>query len=134
MFKNKLASFMVKRVFICFILLSVIDMVLLEFRWHVLAGLILGSFFGVLKFGGYAWIFEKIVSTIVNPAQKTSSAKIGLFGFLVNQLLVFPLLLAAYFLNKWFFAGIVTGVLLVPFVIMLNSMTEALKITRNNFE
>ena len=134
MLKNKLANFIAKRVLICCILLSIIVLIMLEYKWHVLVGLLLGSVFSVLKFGSYTWIFQRIISAAASPARKTKSARSGMLGFLINQIIIFPLLLAAYFLNQWFFAGIVAGILLVPFVIMINSVTEALKITGNNFE
>lgn len=134
MLKNKLASFIAKRVLICSILLSIIDLLWIEQRWYTLAGLLLGGAFSVLKFGSYTWIFKKIVSGAASPAQKTSSARSSMLAFLANQIILFPLLLAAYFINHWLFAGMVAGILLVPFVIMVNCVTEVLKITSNNFE
>lgn len=134
MLKNKLAIFIAKRVLICFILLSIIDVILLEQRWHVLVGLLAGSIFGVMKFGSYEWIFRRIISSALSPAQKSHSARSGMLGFLLNQIVIFPVLLAAYFLSRWFFAGIVAGILLVPFVIIVNCITEVLGITSNNFE
>ena len=132
MLKNKLVSFIAIRVLICCILLSIIDVILLEYRWHALAGLILGSVFGVLRFGSNTWIFEKIIPSAENTAEKSRKARMGMLGFLTNQILLLPVLFAAYFLNQWFFAGIVAGILLVPFVIMLNCITEFLNITSNN--
>ncbi len=134
MLKNKLAIFIAKRVLVCSALLSVMVLVWIEQRWYTLAGLLVGSAFSVMKFGSYTWIFKKIVSGAASSAQKTNSARSGMLAFLVNQIVIFPLLLAAYFLNHWFFAGMVAGILLVPFVIMVNCVTEALKITSNNFE
>lgn len=97
-------------------------------------GLLLGSAVSVFKFGSYAWIFKRIESTAAGAEQKANLSRNSMFGFLANQVVILLLLFAAYFLNPWFFAGIVAGVLLVPFVIMINSITEALKITSNNFE
>lgn len=134
MLKNKLASFIAKRVLICCILLSIIDLILLEHRWHVLVGLLLGSAFSVLKLSSYTWIFERIVHAATSTPQKTNSARSSMLGFLINQIILLPILFAAYFINQWFFTGIVVGILLVPFVIMINCVTETLKITNNNFE
>jgi fatty-acid desaturase len=54
--------------------------------------------------------------------------------FAISQLILLPLLFIAYFINQWVFAGFVTGILLVPLVIMINSITEAFGITKNHFE
>ncbi len=134
MLKNKLANFIAKRVLICCTLLSIIVLMWLEHRWYTWFGLILGSAFSVMKFGSYTWIFTKIVSDAAGSAQKTHSARSGMLGFLANQIILFPLLLVAFFVDQWFFAGMVAGILLVPFVIMINCVTEVLKITSNNFE
>lgn len=134
MLKNKLANFVAKRVLICCLFLSIIVLIWLEHRWFTLLGLLLGSAFSITKFGSYTWIFKRIVSDAAGPAQKAHSARSGMLGFLVNQIVIFPLLLAAFFVDQWFFTGMVAGILLVPFVIMINCVTEALKITSNNFE
>lgn len=134
MLKVKLANFIAKRVLICCILLSTIVLIWFEARWFTLSGLIFGSAYGVVKFGSFAWIFNRIGSSEASAVHKSKLAKEGMLGLLINQILIFPLLLAAYFLNHWFFTGFVAGILLVPFVLMLNSVTEALKITDNNFE
>lgn len=134
MLKNKLVNFIAKRVLICSILLSIIVLIWLEHKWYTLAGLLLGSVFSVMKFGSYTWIFKRIVSDAESSLRKAKPVKRSMLGFLANQIIVFPLLLAAYYLNQWFFIGVVAGVLLVPLVLMINCVTEALKITRNNFE
>lgn len=139
MLKNKLANFVAKRVLICSVILSIIILVWLGQKWFALAGLLLGSALSIIKFGSYTWLFERILSAAANNSiatgsKRKSSARLSMLGFLANQIIVFPVLFAAYFLNQWFFAGITAGVLLVPFVIIVNCITEALKITSNNFE
>ena len=134
MLKIKLTRFIAVRVLILCIMLSVVTIIWVESRWFTLAGLIFGSAFGVIKFGSFAWFFSRISTGIRNPALKSSLTKKGLTGFLINQIIIFPLLLAAYLLDRWFFIGLVTGILLVPFVLMINCVTEVLNITCNNFE
>jgi hypothetical protein len=130
--KNRMAVFIAKRVLICYILLSIIDMIWIEQRWNVLIGLFLGGIFSTVKFGSYTWIINRITS--INTPQTKNPAKSSMLFFLVNQLVLLPVLLVAYFINFWFFTGIVAGILLVPFVIMINCVTEASGITHNNFE
>lgn len=54
--------------------------------------------------------------------------------FAFNQLLLIVLLVVAYSIDRWLFAGFVGGILLVPLTVMINSITEALGITKNHFE
>lgn len=134
MIKSKLERFITKRVLICMILLSIIDIILLENRWFVLVGLIVGTILSITKFASNAWVFGGIFGTEQNNAQKKLApvASVGMFA--VNQLILLPLLFLAYFTNQGIFAGFVAGILLVPFVIMINSITEAFGITKNHFE
>ena len=130
--KSKMAVFIAKRVLICYILLSIIDIVWMKQRWSILAGLSLGGILSIVKFGGNAWLIGRITSA--GTPQTKNPAKSGMLFFLINQLILLPVLFIAYFINTWFFAGIVAGILLVPFVIMINCVTEASGITHNNFE
>lgn len=132
MLKNKMLVFMAKRVLICCILLSIIDMIWMKQRWSILAGLIVGSIFSVVKFGSYTWVLSKVAA--VDNAQIKKPARSSILVFFINQILLFPALLAAYFLNIWFFTGVVAGILLVPFAMMINCVTEASGISHNNFE
>ena len=133
MLKNKLANFIAKRVLVCGALLSVIDLIWIEQRWYALAGLIAGSIFCIVKFGSYSWIFGKIIAAATGN-QKGNPVKTSTIGFLVNQAIVFPILLAAYYIHIWFFTGFIAGVLLLPLIIIVNCVTEVVGLTRNNFE
>jgi hypothetical protein len=130
--KSKMAIFIEKRVLICFILVSIIDIVWIQQRWSVLIGLFSGGIISTMRFGSNTWIINRIVS--VNTPQSKNPARSSMLFFLVNQIILLPVLFTAYFINLWFFTGIVAGILLVPFVIMINCVTEASGITHNNFE
>lgn len=134
MIESKLERFITKRVLIGMILLSIIDMVMFENRWLVLVGLIVGSMLSIVKFASNAWVFGGIFGTDQDSARKKLAPITSVAMFAVNQLILLPLLILAYFLNQWIFAGFVAGILIVPFVIMINSITEAIGITKNHFE
>lgn len=131
MLKNKMTCFMAKRVLLCFGILSIIDIIWFENRWFILAGLSAGGILSIVKFGSYVWIFGRILSP---SAAGRINAGGSIAVFAMNQLILLPLLYLAYVLNHWFFAGVVAGILLVPLVIMINCITEATGITKNNFE
>ena len=134
MFKSKIEQFVAKKAVICLILMSIIDIITVDYRWLVLVGLFLGTILSVAKFGSYAWVFERICSTDQSGSSKRQSSGSSITVFMLNQLILLPLLFLAYFLNQWIFAGFVAGILIVPFVIMINNITEVLGITKNHFE
>lgn len=133
MLKHKLVVFVGKRVLFCCAILTIIDVILLENKWFILAGLLLGSAFGLLKFGSNEWISDKVVQSSIDSSAKEASAKSSMLVIILNQILVFPVLFAAFLVNNWFLTGAVAGILLVPFVLLVNGITEATGITRNNF-
>ncbi len=128
MLKSKIEQFTAKNSVIFLMLLSILDIILLKNRWIVLTGLVVGTIFSIIKFGSYAWAFERICRT------GSSASGTGILVFALNQLLLLPLLFLAYHLSRWLFAGFVAGILIVPFVLMFNAITEMLGITKNHFE
>ena len=126
-----MACFIAKRVLLCFGILSITDIIWFESRWYILVGLFSGGILSVAKFGSYTWAFERILSP--NTAGRINAGG-SITVFALNQLVLLPLLYLAYVLNHWLFAGFVAGILLVPLVIMINCITEATGITKNNFE
>lgn len=128
-----LARFLVKRVLICLILLSIIVIMAFDKKITVLIGLILGTTISVLKLGSNAWIINKIADVDKNCGKKKFSDKFSSVIYALTQIAVLLMLYIAYRINQWGFAGFAAGLLTVPVVIMINSITEALGITRNNF-
>lgn len=134
MLKTKLEKFVAKRSLIFFIILAILDIVFISNKWYVLVGLILGGVFSNLKFSSYALVFSRILTPKSGNSQPNNFVGSSLILFILNQLVLIPILFIALKLNESFFAGIVAGILLVPFVIFINCITEPLKITHNNFE
>ncbi len=135
MFKSKLEQFMLKRAAYSLLLLLILDFaVLKDGRWPVLVGLLAGALLSAARFGGRVLVFCKLPGA--NPVHRAHSralaGSIALFSF--NELILLPLLLLTYFLGHWIFAGFAAGILLVPAVVMINSVTEAFGITQNSFE
>jgi hypothetical protein len=100
-------------------------------KWTAAAGLITGAVLGVAKFGSNALYLRK---TLGADARTGRTAAGGIAAFLISQLIMLPLLILAYFLSFRLFCGFIAGSLLVPAIIMVNSITEALGLTKNGFE
>ena len=131
---RKLAVFIAKRVLICYILVSILDLVFMKQRWYILVGMFLGAVVSLIRFRSYGFVFGRIFLVNRVAAHKGISIIAGLSVFALNQLVLFPLLFIAYKYNVYFFAGVFTGILLLPFMLFVNCLTEAIGITHNNFE
>lgn len=132
--REKMAGFVIKRVLICWVLLSIIDIIWFEKRWHILVGLTIGGVLSVAKYNSYKWVFKKVLSPGFASFNEKASTGGSIMVFALNQIILLPLLFGAYYISQWIFAGVVAGILLVPLVIMINCVTEAFGITKNNFE
>lgn len=127
---NKLWKFIAKRALVLFILLSTLNIVFMEERWFILAGMLLGGSFGVLKLGSMI----STVSSLMLIPDKPDKSKGVIVKFLINQAVTIMLLAVSISINLWFFAGMTAGVLLVPAAVFINNITEILGITHNNYE
>ena len=111
-----------------------LDIVFMSRKWYILGGLLLGGAWGIFKFGSYAFIFRKLFTSKSGNGQEKHAGINSVAIFVINQLLLLPLLFISLKFDLWFFYGVAAGILLVPFVILFNIITETLKITHNNFE
>ena len=134
MLKSKLEKFVAKRVLIFFIILSILNIVFNEERWYLLFGLMFGGIFSTFKFVAYAVVLKKALTIESENRQVRLGKNSSLLTFIISQLILLPLLFLSLKFNQSFFTGIVIGILLVPFVIFINCITEILKLTHNNFE
>jgi hypothetical protein len=130
LFQSKLVRFMVKRAAVFLAVLSVADLAFLgNNRWLVLAGLTVGTLLSVARLMGNEWLFRKIFQLTGGKAMAGS-----ILVFTGLQLILLPVILLVYLVSVWALYGFVAGVLAVPAVVMINSVTETFKMTKNNFE
>lgn len=130
MLKSKVERFIAKRVLIVFIGLAVIDLLFINQRWLALAGLAIGTIFGLLKFTYTASGFAHLLMT----PQARNAAGRSVLRYAFGQALTVVILAVSIVINLYFFAGVTVGVLLVTFAVIVNSITEYFGITHNNFE
>ena len=98
-------------------------------RWFVLGGLLAGAFISIGRLSSNEWILKKTLK----PSGGKSVAG-SIIAFTLSQLVMLPVVVLTYFIDVWALYGLVAGVLVVPFIIMMNSITEAFGITKNSFE
>lgn len=111
-------------------MLAVITAVFLgSHRWPVFAGLFSGALLGFFRLCGNEWIFKRLLCQ--NGAKAAAG---GAAVFLTSQLLLILALALAYEAGRWAFCGLLAGVLIIPAVVMMNSITEAVGFTKNSFE
>lgn len=129
MAENALIKFLIKRVTIFFMALQIINLIFLAHKWLVAIGLICGTVFGVLKF-----IYtSKFLSQIIVAKESFISIRVFI-KFVLAQLTTMVLIALAIKFSMWFFAGTLAGILLIPAVITVNGITEALQISHNEFQ
>ena len=127
---RKIELFVLKRVLIFLPVLTIVDIVFIEQKGAVFAGLAIGSACGLLRFFYMAATLRRILcggDTGRAAAAALTKSAISLLGAMA-------VLAAAIVTDLWLFAGATAGILLVPFVLTINSLTEGLGITHNNFE
>ena len=133
LFRNKISIFFAKRVIVLFILLAIITLIFIQERWFALAGLSIGTFFGIVRFDSNA---RSLLKPIPNISKRTIKKRIyiGLLIMIIGRLLILPLLFITFKIDEILFFGTTIGLLLVNFTLVINSFTETLGITNNHFE
>ena len=130
MFKSKLDKFIVKRAAALLILLTAAELLFLKSnRWFVLEGLLAGAFISIGRLSSNEWILKKTLKS--NGGQAVAGS---IVAFILSYLVLISVITFIYFLNVWAFYGLITGILVVPIIIMMNSITEMFGITKNRFE
>lgn len=130
MLENKLVVFILKRILTLYILLSIIDIIFMASRWLILTGLTIGAVFGALHLNSTAVLLERILPAGAPHA----AARTSLVRYVVTMVAALAILVASIELNPWIFAGEAAGILLLPFAIMVNGLTEGLGITHNKWQ
>lgn len=130
LFFSKLDLFVLKRVLILLVLLMIIDVAFFEDKGVIFAGLLLGAACGLTRFFFMSQTYRRLLGR-GTPSQTTF---IALFAFIVSLLGTIAVLVASIITNLWLFGGATAGILLVPIILTINSLTEGVGITHNNFE
>lgn len=98
-----------------------------------LLGSAFGALLGILKLRFYSVFFKKIIDDAPGRKPLIAAIQSAVF-FISNLILVLPMFYAALRLNENLFAGLVTGILVLPLVFFVNCITEMTGITHNKFQ
>jgi len=130
MFKNKLQKFIFRKVLILFFLLSILSLVFMQNKLIIVSGILLGTVFSLLRFSYMGNTFYSLLM-LKNPSMNVNKS---ILRYIILQLftIVFLVILAKY--NILYLVSSVVGILSVSLVVVVNSVTEGLGITKNNFE
>jgi len=128
--KHTLTAFIGKRAIICYVLVSIIVITVIDKRWATFAGFTIGAILSMMQLSSNVSMFERVLS----KETPKHAAKKSYLHFILALLSILAVLVAAITYDIWLFAGAVAGILVVPFVICINGLTEGLGITHNNFE
>lgn len=125
-----LQCFIKTRIIIVYIVLIMISLVLFDNRWNIVIGLTCGSVFGILKYIGAS----RFISNILLQREENVSLARIFVKFLSLQAVTVLLMTVSLSISLWSFLGVVAGILLIPLIILINSLTEALGLSHNNFQ
>lgn len=127
-YTNKTEKFLVIRSLILILTLVGLSQIIFKFNLPILLGLIIGYFVSILRLQTLTIAAHNIISTI-NKKNKGTVLK-----YLLVQIITILVLVIAIKVTVPFFIAVSIGVLAVPTTIMMNSFTEFLGATRNNFQ
>lgn len=126
---NKTEYFLVKKSIIIILILICISIIIFGRNFEVIVGVVLGYLISLLRLRTLSGILKKMVGNAVKQVKKYSPV-----SYIFVQLFTILILILAVMKSAPFFLAVFTGILVVPLTILINSLTELLGITRNNFE
>lgn len=126
--KNKTKLFLFKRSIIVVLILIVISLIAFKINTEILCGLAIGYVVSLLRLKELCGFADKI---ICNSAGKNKMAPVK---YIFVQIFTVLVLVLSAKISLNFFLSVFVGILIVPITIMLNSLSESLGLTKNNFE
>lgn len=127
---KKIERFIAIRLIIYLLVTAFLCIIFLKGEKNIVIGLILGTFLSAIKFFATANVYRKLLNQRTEKLD-TILAVIKVFAGIFGTATV---LIVSILSSVTMFAGTAAGVLGVPLIITLNSLTEGLGVTHNNFE
>lgn len=128
-FKEKTEVFLVKRSIIITLVLLGLSIIFFEVNKEVIFGLLTGYLISLLRLRILSDTVTTLVKKAANHVKKRMPAK-----YIAVQMLTIIVLILAIKRSIPFFMACFAGVLIIQLTILVNSISELLGITRNNFE
>lgn len=126
---SKTEIFLIKRSVIIIFGLIILSLIVFKFNKEIINGLICGYLVSLLRLKVLAGTIKEIVSIRIKKTLKRSR-----FKYLLVQLLTVVILVVAIKVSILFFLSFFVGLISIQITILINSVTELIGITKNNFE
>ncbi|HEY5582941.1 MAG TPA: hypothetical protein VIK78_00395 [Ruminiclostridium sp.] len=121
--------FFVKRVCILYIVFFILCLLIKEQRISMLFALTAGILFSVLRFA----LLEAVLKLLGGGENKTIIIIINLVIYLFNLVIIGVMIVLAMQFGVLTLIATLVGTLSIPIIIMINAITEALGITKNQY-
>lgn len=121
--------FFVKRVCILYIVFFILCLLIKEQRISMLFALTAGILFSVLRFA----LLEAVLKLLGGGENKTIIIIINLVIYLFNLVIIGVMIVLAMQFGVLTLIATLVGTLSIPIIIMINAITEAFGITKNQY-
>lgn len=126
---SNILKFFVKRVSILYAVLIVVCFLNKSQRISMMVALTLGVIFSLLRFG----LLEAILKYLSVSGKKSLAILVNLMLYLLSLVIIGVMVVVSMRFGIYTFLATLIGSLSTVIVIMINAITEALGITRNQF-
>lgn len=126
---SNILKFFIKRVFILYIILLIVCFLIRNQRIPIIIVLTITVLFSIIRFA----MLEGILKTIGPKANRNNAVIIIIMLYIFSLVIVGGMVVIAIRIGIYAIFAALIGSLAVEVIIMINSITEALGITRNQF-
>lgn len=126
---SNILKFFIKRVCILYSMIIIVCFVSKYQKIPMIFALTLGTFFSLLRF----WLLESMIKYLSRSSNKTLTIVISLMIYMFGLIIVGITVVLAFNFGIYTFVAALIGSLSIVIVTIINAITEALGITKNQF-
>lgn len=128
-FYNKIEAFLIKRSVIITSILMVFSLIIFKTNKEIILGLVIGYLVSLIRLRILSSTVKNIIGNAVKQVKKRTP-----FEYIFVQVFTLAVLIYAIKSSVPFFFASFAGILIIPLTILINSLSELIGLTRNNFE
>lgn len=121
--------FFVKRICILYIVFLIVFFLSKNQRIPMILVLTFGVLFSILRF----WLLESVLKQVVGRGKKSLAIIANMMVYLFSLVVVGGIVVIAIRIGIYTVIAALVGTLSIPIIIMINTITEALGITKNQY-
>lgn len=126
---SSIFKFFVKRVCILYVVLIIVCFLSKHQRIPMIVALTLGVFFSLLRFG----LLEAVLKHVGSSGNKNLAIITNLVIYLISLVVLAVMFVSAIRIGVYTFIAALVGSLSIIVIIMINAITEALGISKNQY-